>query len=225
MERGAVRSNVLAGIVALTAAVAPNSFSCLVSRHAPLGPRNIDRELDRLRCGSDTYVSLYGCAASVLRGGDPVITISKQKGVVLKFKDRHRRQLVEHPGITADAILIKVPTRVGWRVLEQPLDLNFHLPSLLHWRGSSATDRPASGLRRVRKPTNTNGSLSRRPHHSASNLPCRPPRSASGWRILRDLHHHRDPSITEIEFAYPLARMQPAHLTRGINAWTGRFRA
>jgi hypothetical protein len=27
--------------------------------------------------------------------------------------------------------LIKVPTRVGWRVLEQPLDVNFHLPSLL----------------------------------------------------------------------------------------------
>jgi hypothetical protein len=131
MERSAVRSNVLAGIVALTAAVAPNSISCLISRHAPLGPRDIDGELDRLRCGPDTYVSLYGCAASVLRGGDPVITISKQKGVVLKFKDRHRRQLVEHLGITAHAILIKVPTRIGWRVLEQPLDVNLHLPSLL----------------------------------------------------------------------------------------------
>jgi hypothetical protein len=50
--------------------------------------------------------------------------------------------LVEHLGITAHAILIKVPTRVGRQLLEQPLDLNFHLPSLLHWRGLCATSRP-----------------------------------------------------------------------------------
>jgi hypothetical protein len=41
--------------------------------------------------------------------------------------------------------LIKVPTRVGWRLLEQPLDLNLHLPSLLHWRGSCATGRRLTG--------------------------------------------------------------------------------
>ena len=70
------------GIVALTAAVAPHSLSCLVSRHAPLGPRDIDGGLDRLRFGSDAYISLYDGATNLLRGGNPVITISKQKGVV-----------------------------------------------------------------------------------------------------------------------------------------------
>jgi hypothetical protein len=143
-----VVSTVLARIVALTAAVAPNSLSCLVSRHAPLGSRDIDGELDRLLFGSDAYNSSYDGAASLLRGGNPVITISKQKGVVLKFKDGHRRQLVEHLGITAHAILIKVPTRVGRRLLEQPLDLNFHLPSLLHWRRWCATSRPLNGMLR-----------------------------------------------------------------------------
>jgi hypothetical protein len=143
-ERCAVRSNVLAGRVALTAGVAPNTLSCPISRHAPLGPRDIDGELDRLRFGSDAYITLYDGAASLLRGGNPVIT--KQKGVVLKSKDGHRRQLVEHLGITAHAILIKVATRVGRRLLEQPLDLNFHLPSLLHWRGSRARTRgPSTG--------------------------------------------------------------------------------
>jgi hypothetical protein len=36
-------------------------------------------------------------------------------------------------------------TSVGWRLLKQPLDLHFHLPSLLHRRGSCATSRPACG--------------------------------------------------------------------------------
>jgi hypothetical protein len=36
------------------------------------------------------------------------------------------------PSSPSSTILIKVPTRVGWRLLEQPLDLHFHLPSLLH---------------------------------------------------------------------------------------------
>ncbi len=49
---------------ARVAAVAPNSLSCLVSRHAPLGPRDIDGELDRLRFGSDAYISLYESSTS-----------------------------------------------------------------------------------------------------------------------------------------------------------------
>jgi len=90
-ERGAVGSTVLARVVALTAAAGPNCLSRLVSRHARLGPCNIDGELDRLRFGSKAHVSLHGYAASLLRGGNPVITVSKQKALVLPFKERHWR--------------------------------------------------------------------------------------------------------------------------------------
>jgi len=91
------------GIVALTAAVAPHSLSCLVSRHAPLGPRDIDGGLDRLRFGSDAYISLYDGATNLLRGGNPVITISKQKGVVrlppnrggIDYKESHAGEAEE----------------------------------------------------------------------------------------------------------------------------------
>jgi hypothetical protein len=61
----------------LSPAVAPNSLSCLLSRHARLNLCDIDGEL-KCRCfRADSYLGSYGRAASLLRRGDPVISVHK----------------------------------------------------------------------------------------------------------------------------------------------------
>ena len=75
------------GIVALTAPRAPK---WPLVRGQPTRPHSAPAtsmgELGRLRFGSAAHISLHDGAASQLRGRDPVITVSRQKGVVLQLK-------------------------------------------------------------------------------------------------------------------------------------------
>jgi hypothetical protein len=88
---GAVESVALAALLILSSAVAPNSISCLVSRDTHLGLREIDGELQCLCFGADTYLGSDGRPASLLRGGEPVIAVHKEKRLVLEREDSHRR--------------------------------------------------------------------------------------------------------------------------------------
>jgi hypothetical protein len=81
-----VRSTVLPSIIALATAVVPNSIPGLVSRHAPLGTCDIDGELYGLLFGTDAHVDLHSRATSELRGGNSVITISKEESLVASSK-------------------------------------------------------------------------------------------------------------------------------------------
>jgi hypothetical protein len=74
---GAVESIALPLVPILAPAVAPNSISCLISRHTHLGLCDIDSELECLCFGAESHVGSDGCAASLLRGDDPVITVHK----------------------------------------------------------------------------------------------------------------------------------------------------
>ena len=63
--------------LSLPPAVATNSLSCLLSRHAGLDLCDIDGELECLCFRADSYLGSYGRAASLLRGDDPVIAVHK----------------------------------------------------------------------------------------------------------------------------------------------------
>jgi hypothetical protein len=74
---GAVESVALALVLVLPPAVAPNSISCLLSQHTRLGLCDIDGEPECLCFRADSHRGSEGRAASLLRGGDPTITIHK----------------------------------------------------------------------------------------------------------------------------------------------------
>jgi hypothetical protein len=72
---GAVESVALVLVFIRPPAVAPNGISCLISRHTHLGLRDIDSELQCLCFRAESHFGSDGCAASLLRGGEPVIAV------------------------------------------------------------------------------------------------------------------------------------------------------
>jgi hypothetical protein len=75
--RRALESVALALVLVLPPAVAPNGISCLISRHTRLGLCDIDSEPQCLCSRAGSHFGSDGCAAQLLRGGEPVIAVHK----------------------------------------------------------------------------------------------------------------------------------------------------
>jgi len=72
---GAFESVALELVLVLPPAVAPNSISCLLTKHRRLGLCDVDGDRSASAFVPDSHAARKGCVASLLRGGDPITTI------------------------------------------------------------------------------------------------------------------------------------------------------